>query len=175
MAVVLIAACSCGPALAPPANITVDISPERVARGKYLYTVVADCDSCHGERDYSRLYAPVTASGKGSVLVLQGLPGKMVAPNLTLDRETGLGSWTDGEKIRAFREGISKDGHPLHPTMPYPSYFYMSDVDVQSLVAYMNGMPAIRNRLRPNSHRRCERNSRQATTRAQAGSAGQSR
>ena len=52
------------PAVAPPANITVDNSPDRVARGKYLYTVVADCDSCHGERDYSRLYAPVTASGK---------------------------------------------------------------------------------------------------------------
>jgi mono/diheme cytochrome c family protein len=147
MAVALIAACSCGPAVAPPAKITVDSSPDRVARGKYLYTVVADCDSCHGERDYSRLYAPVTASGKGSALILQGLPGKIVAPNLTADRETGLGDWTDGEKIRAIREGISKDGHVLHPTMPYPSYFYMSDVDVQALVAYMNTLPAIRNLL----------------------------
>ena len=147
MAVALIVACSCGPAVAPPPNITVDNSPERVALGKYLYTVVADCDSCHGERDYSRLYAPVTASGKGSVLILQGLPGKIVAPNLTPDRETGLGSWTDGEKIRAIREGISKDGHPLHPTMPYPSYFYMSDIDVQALVAYLDSMPAIRNPL----------------------------
>ena len=67
LAVVLLAACSRGPEVAPPANITVDSNPERVARGKYLYTVVADCDNCHGERDYSRLYAPVTASGKGSV------------------------------------------------------------------------------------------------------------
>jgi hypothetical protein len=93
IAVVLIAASSCGPAVAPPANITVDNSPDRVARGKYLYTVVADCDNCHGERDYSRLYAPVTASSKGSALILQGLPGKIVAPNLTPDRETGLGNW----------------------------------------------------------------------------------
>ena len=143
----LLAASSCGPEIAPPANITVNGSPERVSRGKYLYTVVADCDSCHGERDYSRLYAPVTASGKGSAMVLQGLPGKIIAPNLTPDRETGLGNWTDGEKIRAIREGISKDGHVLHPTMPYSSYRYMSDVDVQSLVAYMNIMPAIRNPL----------------------------
>jgi hypothetical protein len=65
-----------------------------------------------------RLYAPVTASGKGSALILQGLPGEIVAPNLTPDRETGLGNWTDGEKIRAIREGISKDGDVLHPTMP---------------------------------------------------------
>jgi mono/diheme cytochrome c family protein len=141
----LLASSACGPEIAPPANITVNTSPERVARGKYLYTTVADCDSCHGERDYSRLYAPVTASGKGSAMVLQGLPGKIIAPNLTPDRDTGLGNWTDGEKIRAIREGISKDGHVLHPTMPYPSYRYMSDVDVQSLVAYMNIMPAIRN------------------------------
>lgn len=78
---------------------------------------------------------------------MEGLPGKLVAPNLTPDRETGLGNWTDGEKIRAIREGISKDGHVLHPTMPYPSYFYMSDVDVQALVAYLDTMPAIRNPL----------------------------
>lgn len=147
MAVAFLAACSRNPEVAPPANITVDSSPERTARGKYLYSVVADCDNCHGERDFSRLYAPVTASGKGSALVLQGLPGKIVAPNLTPDRETGLGNWTDGEKIRAIREGISKDGHALHPTMPYRSYFYMSDVDVQSLVAYMNTLPAIGNPL----------------------------
>ena len=147
MAIALLAACSCGPEIAPPANIKVDGSPERVARGKYLYTTVADCDSCHGERDYSRLYGPVIASGKGSVMVLEDLPGKIVAPNLTPDRETGLGNWTDGEKIRAIREGTSKDGRVLYPTMPYPSYRYMSDVDVQSLVAYMNTMPAIRNPL----------------------------
>ena len=147
MAVALLVSNSCGLEVAPRANITVESSPERVARGKYLYTVVADCDSCHGERDYSRLYAPVTASGKGSVLVLQGLPGKIVAPNITPDRETGLGNWTDGEKIRAIREGISKDSHALHPTMPYPSYYYMSDVDVQALVAYLNVLPAIRNPL----------------------------
>jgi len=70
-----------------------------------------------------------------------------VAPNLTPDRETGLGNWTDSETIRAIREGISKDGHVLHPTMLYPSYFYMSDVDVQALVDYLYTMPAIHNPL----------------------------
>jgi hypothetical protein len=69
IAVVLIAACSCGPTVAPPANITVENSPDRKVRRKYLYTVVADCDSCRAERDYSRLYAPVTASGKGSAMI----------------------------------------------------------------------------------------------------------
>ena len=71
----------------------------------------------------------------------------MVASNITPDPETGIGAWTDGEKIRAIREGISKDGHALHPTMPYASYRYMSDQDVQALVAYMDQLPAIRNPL----------------------------
>ena len=76
---------------------------------------------------------------------LQGLPGQVNAPNITPDKETGIGAWTDGEKIRAIREGISKDGHMLFPLMPYSGYRYMSDADVQSLVAYLNTLPAIRN------------------------------
>src|SRR5579863_10698562 len=140
---------SCSPAIAPPANIVVDKSPARVERGRYIYTTFGDCDSCHAERDYSRLYGPVDASrrGAGAVIPFQGLPGRIVASNITPDPETGIGTWTDGEKIRAIREGISKDGHALHPTMPYPSYRYMSDEDVQALVAFMDQLPPIRNPL----------------------------
>ena len=75
MTVALLAASSCGPEIAPPAKITVDGSPDRVARGKYLYTSVADCDSCHGERDYSRrpqtqtLNPPQGEVTKGEILL----------------------------------------------------------------------------------------------------------
>ncbi|HEV2200760.1 MAG TPA: c-type cytochrome [Bryobacteraceae bacterium] len=141
--------CSCSPAIAPPANIVVDKSPARVERGRYIYTTFADCDSCHSERDYSRLYGPVDASrrGAGAVVPFEGLPGRIVASNITPDRETGIGAWTDGEKIRAIREGIAKDGRVLYPSMPYQNYRYMSDQDVQSLVAYLDQLPAIRNPL----------------------------
>ncbi len=154
VAIALLSSCSSGPDIAPPANITVDKSPERIERGRYLYTTLADCDSCHAEHDYTRLYSPLAspAHGTGAVLQFQGLPGqglpgRMVASNLTPDPDTGIGAWTDGEKIRAIREGISKDGHALHPTMPYASYRYMSDQDVRALVAYMDQLPAIRNPL----------------------------
>jgi len=149
VAITFLASCSSGPQTAPPANITVDKSPDRIERGKYLYTTVADCDSCHAEHDYTRLYSPLkgTARGTGAVLQFKGLPGRLVASNITPDPETGIGAWTDGEKIRAIREGISKDGHALDPTMPYPSYRYMSDQDVQSLVAYMDQLPPVRNPL----------------------------
>lgn len=148
VAIAFLCSCSGGPEVAPPANIVVDKSPDRIERGRYLYTTLADCDSCHSEHDYTRLYSPLTGGrGKGAVIPFQGLPGRIVASNITPDPETGIGTWTDGEKIRAIREGISKDGHALHPAMPYPSYRYMSDRDVQALVAFMDQLPAIRNPL----------------------------
>jgi len=76
-----------------------------------------------------------------------GFPGRIVAPNITPDAETGLGQWTDGEKMRAIREGVSKDGRPLFPLMPYQEYARMSDEDLECLVAFLNT-------LRPVSSRR---------------------
>jgi hypothetical protein len=135
------------PSSSPPSKITVAMLPERIERGEYLYTTLLGCDECHSERDFSRMGGPMVAGtrGKGGVLALEGLPGQVYASNITPDRETGIGNWTDGEKMRAIREGISKDGHMLFPLMPYPNYRYLSDLDTQSLVAYMNTLPAIRN------------------------------
>lgn len=135
------------PSSAPPSKVKVAMTPEQIERGQYLFTTLLDCDGCHSERDFTRLGGPVIAGtiGKGALLPLEGLPGQVNAPNITPDPETGIGSWTDGEKIRAIREGISKDGHMLFPLMPYAGYRYLSDSDSQSLVAYMNTLPAIRN------------------------------
>lgn len=135
------------PSSAPPSNIKVAMTPDKIERGQYLFTTLLDCDGCHSERDFTRLGGPVIAGarGKGVMLPLEGLPGQVNAPNITPDAETGIGSWTDGEKIRAIREGISKDGHMLFPLMPYAGYRFLSDSDAQSLVAFMNTLPAIRN------------------------------
>jgi hypothetical protein len=135
------------PSSAPPSKVKVTITPQGIERGQYLFTTLLDCDGCHSERDFTRLGGPVIAGtrGKGVLLPLEGLPGQVNAPNITPDPETGIGSWTDGEKIRAIREGISKDGHMLFPLMPYAGYRYMSESDAQALVAYMNTLPAIRN------------------------------
>ena len=139
------------PAVAPPANVKVAMTPERIARGKYLFENVCDCGGCHSQRDFTRFGGPVIAGrvGAGNVLsaLLEDLPGTVVAPNITTDPATGIGLWTDGEKIRAIREGIDKHGRVLFPMMPYPSYRKMSDDDVQSLVAYLNTLPAVNNLL----------------------------
>jgi mono/diheme cytochrome c family protein len=127
----------------------VKLTAARIARGKYLFEAVSDCNGCHSVRDFTRFGGPVIpgGTGKGQVIPLAGLPGRIVAPNITPDLETGLGSWTDGEKIRAIREGIAKDGRVLFPMMPYSEFRSMSDGDVESLVAYLDSLPPIRNKL----------------------------
>lgn len=138
------------PTVAPPASIQVEMTPERIARGKYLFENLLDCDGCHSERDMSRFGGPVVEGGrgKGSVFPAEmGLPGAVVAANITPDPETGIGAWTDGEKIRAIREGIDRDGNALFPMMPYAGYRHISDEDVQAVVAYLDSLSAVRNPL----------------------------
>src|SRR5436190_9044269 len=89
------------PSRAAPISIKVDASKTRLERGEYLFTTLCDCDGCHSQRDFTRLGGPVVAAGRGrgNVLDQVGLPGQIVASNITPDPETGIGSWTDGEKI----------------------------------------------------------------------------
>ena len=138
------------PAMAAPGAMKVEMTPERIARGKHLFQNLLDCDGCHSQHDESRFGRPVKEVGRGQGYVFpteMGLPGTVVAPNITPDRETGIGDWTDGEKIRAIREGIHRGGRALFPMMPYPNYRLMSDEDVYALVAYLNSLPAVRNSL----------------------------
>jgi mono/diheme cytochrome c family protein len=139
-----------GPELRAASDIRVPMTPERIERGRYLFEHAAHCDGCHSPRDWTKFAAPVIAASRASGVVFPpelGLPGEIVACNLTPDPETGLGRWTDGEKIRAIREGVDKDGRASFPFMPYPSYAKMSDEDVESIVAYMNTLKPVRNSL----------------------------
>ena len=139
------------PAQAPASSAKVRMTPERIARGKYIFEYLSDCEGCHSERDFSRVGGPVVESGRGRGNVMsslvEGMPGTVVAANITPDRETGIGAWTDGEKIRAIREGVDRDGRALFPMMPYTGYRNMSDEDVESVVAYLNALAPVRNPL----------------------------
>jgi mono/diheme cytochrome c family protein len=139
------------PAQVPALTIQVAMTPEHIARGKYVFDTVADCGGCHSQRDFSLVNAPVVESGRGAGNVLsetmKGLPGTVVAPNITPDPETGIGRWTDGEKIRAIREGVDRDGNALFPMMPYQGFRHMSDEDAQAVVAYLNSLPPVRHAL----------------------------
>lgn len=139
-----------GPEMRPAPEIKVPMTAERIERGRYLFESVAHCTGCHSPRDWSKHSGPVIAATVGSGVEFPaelGLPGSIVASNLTPDPETGLGNWTDGEKIRAIREGVSRDGRALFPFMPYPAFSKMSDEDVEAIVAYMNSLQPVKRGL----------------------------
>jgi Cytochrome c len=71
----------------------------------------------------------------------------LVAPNITPDKETGAGNWSDDALARAIREGIGHDGRTLFPLMPYSLYKRMSDEDLASIVVYLRSVPPVRNPL----------------------------
>lgn len=138
------------PASAPPRDIRVVMNSEQIERGRYLFHNVFECVGCHSARDYTRFGAPVKPDGIGQGVVMPsqlGLPGRVVAPNITPDKETGIGNWTDGEVLRAMREGVDREGNALFPFMPYLSYRNMSDQDAEAIVAYLRSLPPIRNPL----------------------------
>ncbi|HEV7220063.1 MAG TPA: c-type cytochrome [Terriglobales bacterium] len=120
-------------------------TPRRVERGRYIFNNLAGCVDCHSEHDPSKPGAPVIAGmeGAGEVMPFDDLPGRVVAPNITPDPQTGSGSWTDDQLARAIREGIGHDGRTLFPMMPYSMYRHMSDEDLASVVVYIRSLPTV--------------------------------
>ncbi len=125
-----------------------EATPQRLARGKYLVDGVMGCFGCHTDADWSKPGAPPVAGreGSGHVWADQDLPW-LIASNITPDKETGAGAWSDDALARAIREGIGHDGRALFPLMPYPHYRQMSDEDLASVIAYVRSVPAVRNQL----------------------------
>ena len=137
------------PEMRPPSTEKVEATPERLARGKYLAHHVADCLACHSEFLYDRFAVPTKpgTEGQGGFPFDKklGVPGLVQAQNITSDPETGLGNWTDGEIIRAVREGVDRNGQALFPMMPYEKFRFMSDEDVRSIVAYIRTLKPVHN------------------------------
>ena len=139
------------PAQRPALAVQVHATPEVVARGKYLFEHVAGCATCHSETDATKFGSPEVAGreGVGGQCWTEAMhfPGSLCAKNITPDKATGIGSWTDGEIIRAIREGVDKDGKALFSLMPYDEFASMSDQDVQAVVAYIRTLPAVHNEV----------------------------
>jgi mono/diheme cytochrome c family protein len=139
-----------GPRARPLTDRTFQATPERLARGKYLLTSgQPPCIMCHSPLDQTPDGGLVAAPDKafsGRSFDLEGVPF-VIAPNLTPDRETGIGTWTDDQLARAIREGISHDGRALFPIMPYEKFRDMSDEDLASIVVYLRSLPPVRHDL----------------------------
>jgi len=128
---------------------TIEGTPERLARGKYLAENVSGCMECHTPHDWSSRGSVVASGnlGAGEEMPLKGLPGKIFVPNITPDVETGAGSWTDDQLARAIREGVGHDGRALFNLMPYEHYRTMSDGDLASLIVYLRALPPVKHEV----------------------------
>jgi mono/diheme cytochrome c family protein len=107
-----------------------------VERGRYL-SVLSDCASCHTVPQKNQPFA----GGRP----IETPFGSIVAPNITPDMETGIGSWTDDQFDNAVRKGVGRNGDRLYPAMPYNAYTKMSRQDVLAIRAYLNTVTAVYN------------------------------
>lgn len=129
---------------ASPAGVPAELrSRDVIARGKYL-TQAADCEVCH-TREGGQLFA----GGRAFKTPF----GVLYSPNITADRETGIGAWSDADFLRAVHQGIAKGGKRLYPAFPYESYTLIADDDVLAIKAYLFSLPIARSTAPSNSLR----------------------
>lgn len=125
-------------------DLKVEITPEKVERGRYLANHVMVCMDCHGTRDWSKFSGPMieeNAGGGGEVFNQQfGFPGSFIAKNIT---PFNLKNWTDGEIFRAITCGVNKDGKAFFPVMPYKYYAQADAEDIEAVIAYIRTLPEI--------------------------------
>ncbi len=108
-----------------------------VANGKYIFTV-GGCASCHAapkSKDKTRLPGG---------LALKTPFGTFYAPNISPDKTSGIGGWTNGQFINAMKYGVSPDGAHYYPAFPYTSYRAMKTTDVLDIKAYIDTLPAVK-------------------------------
>ena len=115
-----------------PTGVPADFAQtDALARARYL-AEAADCEACH------------TAEGGkpfAGGLAFQTEFGTIYSPNITPDPQTGIGTWTDADFLKAVHRGISKDKGWLYPAFPYAAYTYLTDADALAIKAYLFSLP----------------------------------
>lgn len=123
--------------------------PKVVERGDYLVNVVMNCGACHtpfgpnGAPDMSKKFA--------GGLEVPEVFGTWRSLNITQDKKTGIGGWTDEQIAALIRTGKRPNGDQLFPIMPYGFYNVLSDKDVKAVVAYLRTIPPVENAVAGNT------------------------
>lgn len=116
-------------------------TPANIARGAYLARA-GDCAACHTARG-----GQPYAGGRA----IETPFGRVMAPNITPDPDTGIGAWSADEFWNALHNGVGRDGRLLTPAFPYPNYTRVTRADADALYAWLRSLPAVR---RPNQPHR---------------------
>lgn len=114
-------------------------------RGSYLVNALMACDACHtppGPQGMSRRFSGGPQTWDTAAYTVKG-------SNISQDKDTGIGAWSEADLARALSEGIRPNGIPIAPQMPYAFYKAMTPDDLKALVAYVRTVPATRNEVQP--------------------------
>lgn len=126
----------------PKPIITKHSDSALIAKGEYL-AKAGDCMACHTD---TRQRGIPFAGGLGISTPF----GTIYSPNLTPDKETGIGNWTDADFIKAMHEGISPEGKNYYPAFPYNYFNKIQDEDLIAIKAYLNSIPPVKRQNTPN-------------------------
>jgi mono/diheme cytochrome c family protein len=114
-------------------------SEETIARGQAL-VVAGDCTSCH-TADPAKPFA----GGKR----IDTPFGAIYSPNITPDRDTGIGAWSEQDFYRALRFGVAPDGSRYYPAFPYPNFTRITREDILAIRAYLGTLAPVSNKAPP--------------------------
>lgn len=122
----------------------------RVERGRYLMSSIVACGNCHTPQGPNGPLPGMTLAGG---LKFDEKPFTAYASNITPDKETGIGKWTDAQLITAIREGMRPDGSLIGPPMPFGLYRSISDSDVKAIVAYLRTVAPVKHAVAKSEYR----------------------
>ena len=120
---------------------------DQVAYGGYLVTAVAHCFECHTTPDANGVPDVAHHLGAGGFKISLAPGMEVMTANITPDKETGIGSWSDADIKKAMTDGVTPTGGHLSPPMPFPWFKNMTDADLNAIVAYLRTLPAISNKV----------------------------
>ena len=118
-----------------------EVDRAAIEQGRYLFDA-ANCYACHTDVDND---GEPLAGGRA----LESDFGIFFSPNITPDKDTGIGNWSDDDFIHALTQGIAPDGHHYYPSFPYLSYQNMNREDILAIKAYLFSQPAVSQKNKP--------------------------
>jgi mono/diheme cytochrome c family protein len=132
------------PKVDPASDLKVELTPEKIERGRYLANNVMLCMDCHAERDWSIFAGPpkpgTHGAGGDRFDQTMGFPGVFYARNIT---PAGIGDWTDGEIYRLITTGVTKNNEVIFPVMPYNNYSKCDPEDIKAVIAYLRTLAPV--------------------------------
>lgn len=123
-----------------------------VQRGDYLVNSILTCGNCHTPRGPGGVF-DMSRQLSGGPQTWDEPTFKVKGSNITPDKDTGVGAWSDADIKKALQQGVRPNGTPLAPLMPFNFYKIFLPADLDAVVAYVKSVPAVKNEVTPSVYK----------------------